>query len=151
MNKIFRSTARTTLDIMHSRTHGSKARQSNNNTNTNKNYNFPKDLQSIRATYIVSHPSAEPEEIAQNNCVTPVTMQDDKKDFSLQGVLELKTLDSLDSLVLLQGVTSSVVRYDKMWESMACSLVLLVLLQYIFFFIKVILKCQFYRFTFNYI
>lgn len=147
MNKIFRSTARTTLDIMHSRTHGSKAKQSN--SNNNKNYNFPKDLQStIRATYIVSHPSAEPEEIAQNNCVTPVTMQDDKKDFSLQGVLELKTLDSL---VLLQGVTLSVVRYDKMWESMACSLVLLVLLQYIFFFIKVILKCQFYRFTFNYI
>lgn len=123
MNKIFRSTARTTLDIMHSRTHGSKARQSNNNKN--KNYNFPKDLQStVRATYIVSHPSAEPEEIAQNNCDTPVTMQDDKKDFSLQGVLELKTLDSLDSLVLLQGVTLSVVRYDKMWESMACSLVL---------------------------
>lgn len=120
MNKIFRSTARTTLDIMHSRTHGSKAKQSNNNTN--KNYNFPKDLQStIRATYIVSHPSAEPEEIAQNNCVTPVTMQDDKKDFSLWGVLELKTLDSLDSLVLLQGVTLSVVRYDKMWESMKCS------------------------------
>lgn len=150
MNKIFRSTARTTLDIMHSRTHGSKARQSNNNKN--KNYNFPKDLQStIRATYIVSHPSAEPEEIAQNNCVTPVTMQDDKKDYSLWGVLELKTLDSLDSLVLLQGVTLSVVRYDKMWESMTCSLVLLVLLQYIFFFIKIILKCQFYRFTFNYI
>lgn len=150
MNKIFRSTARTTLDIMHSRTHGSKAKQSNNNTN--KNYNFPKDLQStIRATYIVSHPSAEPEEIAPNNCVTPVTMQDDKKDFSLWGVLELKTLDSLDSLVLLQGVTLSVVRYDKMWESMTCSLVLLVLSQYIFFFIKVILKCQFYRFTFNYI
>lgn len=148
MNKIFRSTARTTLDIMHSRTHGSKAKQSNNNTN--KNYNFPKDLQStIRATYIVSHPSAEPEEIAQNNCVTPVTMQDDKKDFSLQGVLELKTLDSLDSLVLIQGVTLSVVRYDKMWESMTCSP--LALLQYIFFFIKVILKCQFYRFTFNYI
>lgn len=149
MNKIFRSTARTTLDIMHSRTHGSKAKQSNN-TNK-KNYNSPKDLQSIRATYIVSHPSAEPEEIAQNNCVTPVTMQDDKKDFSLWGVLELKTLDSLDSLVLLQGVTLSVVRYDKMWESMTCSLVFLVLLQYIFFFIKVILKCQFYRFTFNYI
>lgn len=122
MNKIFRSTARTTLDIMHSRTHGSKARQSKATT---KNYNFPKDLQStIRATYRVSHPSAEPEEIAQNNCVTPVTMQDDKKDFSLQGVLELKTLDSLDSLVLLQGVTLSVVRYDKMWESMTCSLVL---------------------------
>lgn len=150
MNKIFRSTARTTLDIMHSRTHGSKAKQSNNNKN--KNYNFPKDLQStIRATYIVSHPSAEPEKIAQNNCVTPVTMQDDKKDFSLWGVLELNTLDSLDSLVLIQGVTLSVVRYDKMWESMTCSLVLLVLLQYIFFFIKVIQKCQFYRFTFNYI